>query len=82
MVCPNVFRAVGANTKKRTLALLEQWQPSNVVTRPPKIFKELKNFHDQTKNAENYLDNSEMLGLTSARIGGTTGKIFRRNWLF
>ena len=44
--------AVGAYTKKRTLASLEQWQPSNVVSRPPTIFKELQNFQDQTKNAE------------------------------
>ena len=46
---PHVYRMVVVNNDYRTVAALEQLQPSNVVIRPPICFEELQTRHDQIK---------------------------------
>ena len=66
---PNVFRIVGANTKNRTAAPLEQIQPRNFVNRAPISCEEVIDLKGQIGEAERCLDNSEKLGLTSLQLG-------------
>ena len=66
---PNVFRIVGANTKYRFAAPLEQIQPRNFVNRAPISCEEVINLKNQIGEAERYLDNSEKLGVTILQLG-------------
>ena len=66
---PNIFRIVGANSKYRTAAPLEQFQPRNFVNWAPISCEEVINLKGQIGEAERYLDNSEKLGVTSLQLG-------------
>ena len=68
VVLPDVFKIVGLNTKWRTLAPLEQLQPSNIGNQAPFPYQEMINLKGQTSEAERYSDNSEKLGATSLQI--------------